>query len=124
MVRPAVLIERYHYVLKGGCRVEQLQLETVERLDRAVATYAVVAWRLLWLTYQARHHPEASCETVLPREHWQVHPPRAHQGPHDPAVPPSLREVVRQIARLGGFLPARGTGTRGQDDLARPATTR
>jgi len=56
------LIERYHYVLKSGCRVERLELETGARLDRALATYAMVAWRLLWLTYEARRHPEASCE--------------------------------------------------------------
>ncbi len=28
------LIERYHYVLKSGCRLEQLQLETSERIHR------------------------------------------------------------------------------------------
>jgi hypothetical protein len=32
------LIERYHYVLKSGCRVEQLQLESAARLQRALAT--------------------------------------------------------------------------------------
>ncbi len=29
------LIERYHYVLKIGCRLEQLQLETADRIHRA-----------------------------------------------------------------------------------------
>jgi len=38
------LIERYHAVLKGGCRVEQLQLESFDRIERAVACYAIVAW--------------------------------------------------------------------------------
>lgn len=28
------LSERYHYVLKSGCRLEQLQLETAERIHR------------------------------------------------------------------------------------------
>src|SRR5437667_7670534 len=44
------LIERYHFVLKSGCGLENLQLETAERLERALATFCVVAWRLLWLT--------------------------------------------------------------------------
>ena len=44
------LIERYHFVLKSGCGLEELQLETAERLERALATFCVVAWRLLWLT--------------------------------------------------------------------------
>ena len=44
------LIERYHYVLKSGCLIEHLQLETAERIKKALATYAIVAWRLLWFT--------------------------------------------------------------------------
>jgi Transposase DDE domain len=37
------LIERYHYVLKSGCGLEQLQLETSDRIRRALATYSIVA---------------------------------------------------------------------------------
>jgi hypothetical protein len=40
------LIERYHFVLKSGCYLEKLQLETAQRLERALALYCVVAWRL------------------------------------------------------------------------------
>jgi hypothetical protein len=54
-----------HYVLKSGCRIEQLQLKSVDRLQRALATYAIVAWGLLWLTYEAREDPNQSCEKVL-----------------------------------------------------------
>ena len=107
------LVERYHYVLKSGCRIEQLQLETAARLERALATYAVVAWRLLWLTYEARRHPEASCEAVLPREQWQVLHRVIHKTDKVPASPPGLREAVRQIARLGGFLARKGDGEPG-----------
>ncbi len=37
------LIERYHFVLKSGCHLEKLQLETAERLERALALYCIVA---------------------------------------------------------------------------------
>ena len=107
------LIERYHYVLKSGCRIERLELETGARLDRALATYAMVAWRLLWLTYEARRHPEASCEGVLPREHWQVLHRVVHKTDKVPESPPGLRQAVRQIARLGGFLARKGDGEPG-----------
>ena len=59
------LVERYHYVLKSGCRIEELQLEEADRLDRALATYSLVAWRVLWLTYLARAEPESSSQLVL-----------------------------------------------------------
>ncbi|MEG4944714.1 IS4 family transposase [Microcoleus sp. F4-D5] len=39
------LIERYHYVLKSGCSLEQVQLETADRIERALSTYTIVAWR-------------------------------------------------------------------------------
>ena len=32
------LIERYHYVLKSGCRLEKLQLEKADRIERALST--------------------------------------------------------------------------------------
>ncbi len=54
-----------------GCRIEQLQLETAERIKKALATYAIVAWRLLWLTYQARQNPELPCDTILETHEWQ-----------------------------------------------------
>lgn len=44
------LIEIYHQVLKSGCRVEQRQFETSERIRRYLAVDSVVAWRVLFLT--------------------------------------------------------------------------
>ncbi len=66
------LIERYHYVLKSGCGVEPLALPTADRLWRAFAVYSIVAWRLLWLTYQARQTPQVSCEVALETDEWQA----------------------------------------------------
>jgi Transposase DNA-binding/Transposase Tn5 dimerisation domain len=98
------LIERYHYVIKSGCRIEELQLATAQRLERALATYCIVAWRLLWLTYQAREAPQSSCEVVLQKEEWQALYATIHQTLTLPEQPPTLHEVVYWIARLGGFL--------------------
>jgi hypothetical protein len=82
------LVGGYHYVLKSGRRIERLQRETDDRLERALATDAVVAWRLLWLTYEARRDPEGSCEAVLPRVHWQVWHRVVHKTDAVPATPP------------------------------------
>lgn len=107
------LIERYHYVLKSGCRLEELALATAERLRRALAVYAVVAWRLLWLTYAARRQPEASCAGVLGQEEWEVLYRQVEKTAAVPAGPPTLRRVVGLIARLGGFLGRKGDGEPG-----------
>jgi hypothetical protein len=58
--------------LQSGCRLEQLQLERADHLERALATYAIVAWRLLWLTYEARSHLTESIEGILPAHYWQA----------------------------------------------------
>jgi len=112
-------IERFHHVLKSGCRVEHLQLETRERLERAIATYCLVAWRLLWLTYAARLHPEASCNIALSRAEWQVLASHM-QGTRGPVqTAPSLAQAVRWIAELGGFLGRTSDGAPGVQVLWR-----
>jgi hypothetical protein len=99
------LIERYHYVLKSGCRLEALQLQQARALERALAVYSVVAWYLLWLTYQARQTPTAPCTLTLSSEQWQMAYLATHPGTAVlPAQPPALAEAVRMIAQLGGFL--------------------
>ena len=98
------LVERYHFVLKSGCNLEKLQLEEGQRIHRALATYSIVAWRLLWITYQAREDPESSCAGVLETHEWQSLYCTVHRTPTPPERPPTLQEAVRWIARLGGFL--------------------
>ena len=107
------LIERYHYVLKSGCRVEHLQLENGDRLQRALATYCIVAWRLLWLTYEARQKPSAPCDTVLETHEWQSLYCTIHKTHVPPATAPTLRDAVHWTARLGGFLDRRADGEPG-----------
>lgn len=113
------LVERFHYVLKQGCKVEDLQLRATDRLERAVAVYAIVAWRLLWLTYLAREAPAAPCTVALRDPEWQALWGIIHRQPVPPTEPPSLRQAVRWIAQLGGFLGRAGDGEPGAKVLWR-----
>ena len=116
------LIERYHYVLKSGCQIESLQLETATRIVHALATYAIVAWRLLWLTYEARVHPQQSCEVAFETFEWQALFCRIHHKPKPPKKPPTLEQVVRWVAQLGGFLARKHDGNPGVKTLWRGFT--
>ena len=107
------LIERYHYTLKSGCGIEKLQLETAKRIEMALATYSIVAWRLLWLCYQARINPEQPCDTVLETYEWQSLCATIGHTPNPPLQPPCLRDAVRMIACLGGFLSRKSDGEPG-----------
>lgn len=112
------LIERFHYTLKSGCRIEQLQLETAERLLNALATYSIVAWRLMWLVYQARLSPEHSCEVALQPVEWKLLR-RKFEPKNRSKKPPILRQAIRWIAQLGGFLARAGDGEPGLKTLWR-----
>jgi len=102
------LIERYHFVLKSGCRIEELQLKSATSLTRALATYSIVAWRLLWLTYLARTEPSTPCTLILQTHEWQALYCTVHRTPTPPELPPSLKDCVLWLAKLGGFLARKG----------------
>lgn len=116
-------IERFHYTLKSGCQVEQLGLETAARLRKAVTLYTAVACQLLYLVYRARQEPEASSGEVLRVEAWQVLWRKFRPQEPLPAQPPSLRQVVRWIAQLGGFLGRKRDGEPGVKVLWRGLRT-
>jgi hypothetical protein len=107
------LVERYHYTLKSGCNVEDLQLETLERMQNAFATYCIVSWRLLWMTYYARKSPTASCEQIMQRWEWVLLYVMFNHTTNIPDQAPTMREAIRWLARLGGFLNRKGDGEPG-----------
>jgi hypothetical protein len=107
------LIERFHYTLKSGCKLEDSQLRTEPRLERLLAVYSGVAWHLLWLTYQARLTPDAPCTVVLSTPQWQALYAFIHRSSRLPAQPPSLHQATRWIAQLGGFLGRKTDGDPG-----------
>jgi hypothetical protein len=107
------LIEQYHFVLKSGCQIEALQLESVSRFEVALALYCLVAWRLLWLTYLARSQPDLPCESALETAQWQALYCTVKQTTVLPSQVPTLHQVVRWVAQLGGFLGRKGDGEPG-----------
>lgn len=114
------LVERFHYVLKsGGCHFEDSQLRTVEALHRLLGLCSRVAWRLLWLTYQARQTPQAPCTVALSEPEWHALTAFVTRSQTPAPAPPSLHEAVRAIARLGGFIGRKSDGDPGVKTLWR-----
>ena len=107
------LIERFHYTLKSGCKLEDRQLRTVGALLRLLAIYCIVAWRLLWLTYAAREHANEPCTVAFSELEWHILYWRRHGRKALPDKPPSLREATRWLGQLGGFLARKGDGEPG-----------
>lgn len=109
-------IELFFKILKSGCKVEELQLEHVERLEPALAMYMIIAWRVLLLTTLGRECPDLPCDVVFETEEWQAAYTVAKKAP-PPAQPPALDEMVRIVASFGGFLNRKHDGFPGSKTL-------
>ena len=94
-------IEELFHVLKSGCQVERLQLESRQRLEAAVGVYLMVAWRLMQLKEQSRRYPDKDSSLLLSRQEWQT---LAKLNKQPTAQPPTLENAVTWIAKLGGYL--------------------
>lgn len=113
-------IEEFHLVLKSGCHIEKLELQTVDRLCKAAALYSCVAVRVLALRDLGRREPDAPCTCLLAGDEWRAlwtHfkkiPPACEQ------TPPTLRQATLWIGRLGGHLGRKSDGMPGVRTLWR-----
>lgn len=105
------LIERFHFVLKSGFRVERLQLETAGRLANAAAVYSQAAVRLMRLAYLARVAPEAPAgEEFDPDELDVLQRERDRRAKRALGPIRTIAEAVRAVAQVGGHLGRKGDG--------------
>ena len=97
------MIEVFFRVLKSGCRVEERRFEHIDRLMSCMAVYLIVAWRTLYVCRMGRGCPDIGCEAVFEPAEWKSVWNVVHRT-NPPSVPPSLGEMVRQVAQLGGYV--------------------
>jgi hypothetical protein len=112
-------IEIFHKILKSGLKVEACRLGTGDRLSRFLTVASVIAWRIFYITLLAREDPNLPCDTLLAEEEWKVLYSKIHRTKDYPTRPPTIREAVRWIAQLGGFLGRKGDGEPGTITLWR-----
>ena len=93
-------IEDFFRVLKSGCRVEHLLFRTADRLQRAIAINAVIAWRIMVMTLLGRQVPD--CEPQLMFTDHELAFLRDYARQHGLPAPERLGDAVRLVAHLGG----------------------
>jgi hypothetical protein len=106
-------IEVWHKVLKSGCKIEAKQLESAEALKRCLALYSVIAWRIMYATLLARSVPETPCNVLLEKEEWEALYSSVKKVSTPPSQPPTLREAIKWIGQLGGFIGRKSDGEPG-----------
>jgi hypothetical protein len=113
-------VEEYHLTLKSGCAVEKLELTTAERLSKATVVYAAVAARIVALRDLGKLKPETPCTAVLTDLEWRLLICRfENRTPARDEKPPTVRQAMRWIGRLGGHLARKSDGLPGVRTLWR-----
>lgn len=111
-------IEQLFRILKGGCAAEELQFKTAERMMKVLAIYLPIAVRLLQLKDAARLQPKAPCTQWLTETEWRVLVTFINKRrPAPNARPPTLRQAVLWIGRMGGHLNRKRDGMPGVKTL-------
>jgi hypothetical protein len=110
-------IEVYHRTLKSGCKVEERQLGHADRIETCLGIDMVVAWRIFHLAKLGRETPDVACTVFFEEAEWKALVAHITQNPNSPDHPPTLREAIRMLASLGGFLGRKGDGEPGTKSL-------
>ncbi|AUX10626.1 transposase [Halalkaliarchaeum desulfuricum] len=92
-------IEEWHKALKTGCRIEERQLQTWERMDVLLGVYSVIAWKVLELRNLARGNPSADPEVLLSDAERAV-----LEAKHPELRGESGKAYAVSVAKLGGYL--------------------
>jgi hypothetical protein len=106
-------IERFHFVLKSGCRVEKLQERSVEATASLVLMYSIIAIFILNLTYIARLNPELPCTILFDKDEWEILYCAANRTKIPPAKPYTIEDAVKYVGWMGGPIRAPSDGPPG-----------
>ena len=69
----------------------------------------IVAWRIFFTTMLGRNCPDMPCDTVFDKSEWKAVYVVIYKAP-PPDKPPTLSDMIKLIAGLGGFLGRKGDG--------------
>lgn len=98
------IVEDYHQRLKTGCRLEERQVRSADRLIRLLGFLSPLAVRLLQLRELARRDPERPAREVLDPDILTV---VAAQSGQSPALM-TTEAFWKAVAQMGGYLARRG----------------
>jgi hypothetical protein len=107
------VVEEYHQCLKTGCRLEERQVQSADRLMRLLGLLSPLAIRLLQLRDLGRRDPERPANTVLEADLLAVVAAQAGQAP----AQMTAGAFWKAVAQMGGYLARRGDGPPGWKTL-------
>ena len=109
------IVEDYQQCLKTGCRLEERQVQSADRLIRLLGLLSPLAVRLLCLRDLARREPERPAHEVLAADLLAIVAAQAGQAP----TQMTTGAFWKAVAQLGGYLARQGDGPPGWKTLWR-----
>jgi hypothetical protein len=106
LYRSRWLVEEYFKAIKTGCAYSKRQLESIDTLLNALAVTLPIAWRLLVLRHMERQAPDEPATCVVSDVQLKLLRHRAKKFKWTDK--PTVSEVLRAVARIGGHLPRNG----------------
>lgn len=88
--------------------------EAIEKIQ-----WYCLRWRIYWITIIARTDPDLPCTKFMADDEWKMLHAKINKTQTLPKGPPLMREAVRWIAMLGGYLARKGDGEPGITTLWR-----
>ena len=112
------VIEVWHKTLKSGLQIEQKQADDAQRLERSLSILSVIAWRIHHIMTLSRDQADAPCTLCFEEDEWKAAWCRHHRKAIPPTQPPKLREFVRMLCKLSGFIGQKSEGEPGPKRIA------
>lgn len=96
-------IELFFKVLKSGCKIEERQLQTTERMKKLLTTFLILGWRVMFTMMLGRVCSEMSTGDLFDEAEWKsVY--KIVKGKSLPRKPPLLGDFIMMVAVLGGYV--------------------
>lgn len=97
-------IELFFKVLKSGCKIEERQLQGIDRMKSLIVVFMVLAWRVMFTMMLGRVCSEMSCNDLFVASEWKSVYKVLNPKQILPRKPPLLGAFIEMIAKLGGYI--------------------
>jgi len=106
-------IERFHFVLKSGCKVESIQQRNYDKITAVIFMKSVIAMFIMTITYIGRILPDIPCNVFFDEDEWKVLYKIANKTKCVPDEPYSLADAIKYLGTLGSYKRAPSDGPPG-----------
>lgn len=101
-------IETFHKILKSGCKAEESNLRTSERLVNLLALFCILSWRIFWMTMVRRTEGEQPAPVAMTETEIYLLDQLVKSKPGETSQTKTLGAAITKLARLGGYLARAG----------------